>query len=252
MLKISLVGLGLAILLINGCSTSVTNFELFKTKKKIKKAKAKTTAASIEYKILPQDRLHIVLYKDPNQESIGTGKLGESMSDKGILVNAAGYIRLPLIGKVKVAGLSQTQAADKITKMYKKYLNTPSVYLEVLNKKIFVLGEVNKPGVISLDKEKMTLFEALAQAGDITNYGQKDKISIVSHIPGKGMVMRSVDITDFDNIKYADLMLRPNDIVYVRPDSWKKFKVASDEFITPFEVISKIAAPFVTIKYLTD
>jgi len=253
MWKSLLLGLGMAALMINGCSTSSANYEMLQTKNNAKINNVKTTAASIEYRILPQDRLQVMLYKDPNQESIGgSGELGESMSHKGILVNSAGYITLPLIGKVKVAGLTQTQAADKITRMYKKYLNTPSVYLEVLNKKIFVLGEVHKPGVIPLDKEKMTLFEALAHAGDVTDYGQKDKITVVSNIPGHGLQMRSVDITDFDHMKYADLMLRPNDIVYVRPDSWKQYKVASDEFTAPFETISKIASPFVTIKYLSD
>jgi len=240
-------------LLLDGCSSSSMNYEMIKTEKKQDLKSIKTTAASIEYRILPQDRLQVVLYKDPNQESMGgSGELGESMSKKGILVNAAGYITLPLIGKVKVAGLTQTQAADKITKLYKKYLNTPSVYLEVLNKKIFVLGEVKKPGVIPLDREKMTLFEALAQAGDVTDYARKDNIAIVSNIPGHGMRLRRVDLTDFDHMKYSDLMLRPNDIVYVRPDSWKQFKVASDEFTAPFETITKIASPFVTLKYLQD
>jgi len=243
----------IGVLIFNGCSSSSVNYEMLQTKNENISKNVKTTAASIEYRILPQDRLQVVLYKDPNQESMGgSGELGESMSKKGILVNAAGYITLPLIGKVKVAGLTQTQAADKITKLYKKYLNTPSVYLEVLNKKIFVLGEVKKPGVIPLDKEKMTLFEALAQAGDITDYARRDKISIVSNIPGHGLSMRTVDLTDFDHMKYSDLMLRPNDIVYVRPDSWKQYKVASDEFTAPFETITKIASPFVTIKYLQD
>jgi polysaccharide export outer membrane protein len=238
--------------MINGCSTDTEHYEMLKTSSKKKVNTIKTTAASMEYRILPQDRLQVVLYKDPNQESIGgSGELGQSMSNKGILVNAAGYITLPLIGKVKVSGLTQTQASDKITLMYKKFLNTPSVYLEVLNKRIFVLGEVNKPGVIQLDKEKMTLFEALAHAGDITDYGQKNNISVVSNIPGRGMVMRTVDLTDFDHMKYADLMLRPNDIVYVRPDSWKKFKVTSSKLTVPFETISKVASPFVTLKYLT-
>ena len=141
MWKSTLVGLGVVVLMLNGCSTSSANYEMLQTKSDAKINKIKTTAASIEYRILPQDRLQIMLYKDPNQESIaGSNELGESMSHKGILVNAAGYITLPLIGKVKVAGLTQSQAADKITKMYKKYLNTPSVYLEVLNKRIVVLG----------------------------------------------------------------------------------------------------------------
>jgi len=243
----------IGILILSGCSSSSVNYEMLQTEDEVSSKKVKTTAASIEYRILPQDRLQVVLYKDPNQESIGgSGELGESMSNKGILVNAAGYITLPLIGKVKVAGLTQTQAADKITRLYKKYLNTPSVYLEVLNKKIFVLGEVKKPGVITLDKEKITLFEALAQVGDVTDYARRDNISIVSYIPGHGLRMRSVDLTDFKHMKYSDLMLRPNDIVYVRPDSWKKYKVASDEFTAPFETITKIASPFVTIKYLQD
>jgi len=253
MWNLTIAGLGVAILIVSGCSTSSANYEMLQTKSDAKINNIKTTAASIEYRILPQDRLQVALYKDPNQESMGgSGELGQSMSNKGILVNAAGYITLPLIGKVKVAGLTQTQASDKITKMFKKYLNTPSVYLEVLNKRIFVLGEVRKPGVIPLDKEKMTLFEAIAHAGDITDYGQKNKITVVSNISGHGMQMRTVDLTDFDHMKYADLMLRPNDIVYVRPDSWKQFKVASDEFTAPFETITKIASPFVTIKYLSD
>ena len=158
----------------------------------------------------------------------------------------------PLAGKVKVAGLTQTQAADRITERYKTYLNTPSVYVEVLNKRLFVLGEVKKPGVIPIDKEKMTLFEALANAGDLTDDAVRNEIMILSNSPTKGMQIRTVDLTNFDTMKYASLMLRPNDIVYVKPDNWKEFKVASDNYTSPFETITKLAAPFVTLKYLAD
>jgi polysaccharide export outer membrane protein len=213
----------------------------------------KVTDRSIEYRILPQDRLDVVLYKDPNQESMGggSGELGQSMSKKGILVNAKGYITLPLISKVRVAGLSQTQAADKITRMYKKYLNTPSIYLEVLNKRIFVLGEVKKPGPITLDKEKMTLFEALAHAGDLTDSAVRKNIVILSNTT-HGLKMRRVDLTRFDTMNYASLMLRPNDIVYVQPDDWKEYRVASANFMAPLETISKITSSYITFKYLTD
>ena len=209
---------------------------------------------SIEYRILPQDRLEIALYKDPTQGATagGTNELGQSMNSKGILVNASGYVTLPLIGKVKVAGLSQSQAADRIIKHYKKYLNTPSVYVEVLNKRLFVLGEVKKPGVIDIDKEKMTLFEALAFAGDLTDTAVRNNIIILSNSPTKGMQMRTVDLTNFDTMNYASLMLRPNDIVYVQPNDWKEFRVASDNYTAPLETITKVAAPFVTLKYLFD
>ena len=232
-----------------GCG-SESEYKLLQTGHAVESQKI--TDRSIEYRILPQDRLEVVLYKDPNQENMATsGELGQRMTSKGILVDTAGNIVLPLIGKVHVAGLTQTQAADKITRLYKKYLNTPSVYLEVLNKRILVLGEVNKPGVIELDKEKMTLFEALAHAGDLTDSAVRDNIIILSN-DAHGMHIRRVDLTHFDTMTYASLMLRPNDIVYVQPDNWKEFKVASSNFTAPFETITKIASPFVTLKYLDN
>ena len=250
MKSISLVFVLLAAALFTGCSSD-SDYKLLQSSSHTVENK-NVGDRSIEYKILPQDRLEVILYKDPNQESVGgSGELGEKMNEHGILVNAAGYITLPLIGKVKVAGLTQSQAADKITRMYKKYLNTPSVYLEVLNKRLFVLGEVHKPGPITLDKEKMTLFEALAFAGDLTDSAVRNNIIIMSN-DKDGMHLRRVDLTRFDKMNYASLMLRPNDIVYVQPDDWKEFKVVSNNFTAPFETITKIAAPFVTIKYLSD
>ncbi|MFT7824904.1 MAG: polysaccharide biosynthesis/export family protein [Sulfurimonas sp.] len=249
--KVIITIMGL-LLFINGCSES-SNYKLMQTKDAESKKPTKVTSQSIEYRILPQDRLNIILYKNPEQSAaVAMQDLGQNMNSEGVLVNASGYIAMPLIGKIKVAGLTQTQAADSITSAYKKYLRTPSVYLEVMNKRIYVLGEVKKPGVVKLDKEKMTLFEALAFAGDLEDSAVRDNIIIVSNDPRKGLVMRSVDLTDFDTMNYAELMLRPNDIVYVQPDGWKEFRVASTNLTAPFETISKIASPFVTIKYLRD
>ena len=240
-------------LLLTGCAGN-KDYALVQTKSADTQT-VRVTDRSIEYRILPQDRLGISLYKDPagtSEEDLGSDELSQSMNEKGILVNAAGYVTLPLIGKTKVGGLSQSQAADRITAQYKKYLNTPTVYVEVLNKRLFVLGEVNKPGVVPIDKEKMTLFEALAHAGDVTDSAVRTEIMILSNHPTRGMQMRKVDLTNFDTMNYASLMLRPNDIVYVKPNDWKAFRVASDDYTSPFVTIAKIAAPFVTLKYLSD
>lgn len=208
---------------------------------------------NVEYLILPQDRLEVTLYKDPNQETmIAQQELGQSVNKKGILVNTKGFITLPLIGRVKVSGLTQTQAADRITTKYKKFINTPSVYLEVLNKRLYVLGEVNKPGVIELDKEKMTLIEALSFAGDLTDSAVRDRIAVLTSDKNNTMHIRYIDLTNFKTLKFNELLLRPNDIVYVQPNNWKPFKVASADFTSIFSTIGKIAAPFVSIKYLSD
>ncbi len=235
-------------LLMVGCTDK--SYELLQTQKPLNSQKV--SAASVEYKILPQDRLKIILYKDPGQISLeGNSKIGDNINPDGILVNANGYVKLPLVGKVKVAGLTQTQAADKIESLYRNELTDPSVYVEIMNKRLYVLGEVHKQGVVKLDKEKMTLFEAIAFAGGLTDSAVRNSIVIVS--PTKnGMQMRQVDLTNFDTMNYASLMLRPNDIVYVKPDKWKQFRVSSDGYTAPFKVISAIAAPFVTLKYLSD
>ena len=251
MLRIKLMTLAGVLLLLNGCSGQ--NYKLAQTSQEATVNTTKLSDRSMEYRILPQDRLEVALYKDPAQNSLSTNnELGQSMNSKGILVDAQGYITLPLVGKVKVSGLSQSGAASRITAQYKKFLNTPSVYVEVLNKRIYVLGEVNKPGVVKLDREKMTLFEAIAFSGDLTDSAVRDNIVILSNDIKHGMQMRRVDLTNFDTMNYASLMLRPNDIVYVQPDGFKEFRVSSDNFTAPFETIAKIASPFVTIKYLTD
>jgi polysaccharide export outer membrane protein len=251
MKKTSLLLAGI-LLLLNGC-TGNKDYELLQTQKTDTQT-VKVSDRSIEYRILAQDRLAVTLYKDPSQSSeLGMssgGELAQSMGKNGILVDTAGYIALPLIGKVKVAGLSQTQAANRITSGYKKFLNTPSVYVEVLNKRLFVLGEVKKPGVVKIDKEKMTLFEALATAGDLTDSAIRNEILILSNHGKKGMQLRKVDLTNFDKMNYSSLMLRPNDIVYVKPNSWKQFKVNSGNMASPFSLVAAVAAPFVTLKYL--
>lgn len=236
--------------LLTACSGK-SDYQLLQTAKPVEQKNL--TAASIEYKILPQDRLKVILYKDPGQISTEAAqKLGESINPEGILVNASGRIKLPLIGKVKVAGLTQTQAAERIESLYRRQLTDPSIYVEIMNKRIIVLGEVNKQGVVKIDKEKMTLFEALGFAGGFTDSAVRTSIIIMSHNQKRGLSIRKVDLTNFDAMNYANLMLRPNDIVYVQPDKWKKFRVASDNYTAPFATFTKIAAPFVTLKYLSD
>lgn len=250
MLKKEVLLLMVVALIIGGCS-SKSGYQLLQTEQNLSKQNVKISARSIEYRILAQDRLSISLYRDPEQGTDGRGSLGQEMNVKGTLVNAKGYIPLPLIGNIRVVGLTQTQAANRITKQYKKYLNTPSVYVEVMNKKLLVLGEVRNPGVVPIDKEKMTLFEALAHAGDFTDSAIKNSVVIVTNTKS-GMKMRTVDMTNFDTMNYASLMLRPNDIVYVKPNGWKEFKVTSSDVLSPLDPLLKLAGAFVTFKYLAD
>ncbi|MBD3790225.1 MAG: polysaccharide export protein [Campylobacterales bacterium] len=251
-MKITGMGIGwFFVLLLAGCS-SKSDYQLFQTNTKTAGQRV-VSDQMIEYRILPQDRLKISLYKNPEQVSAASSmdELGQNVNRDGILVDAAGYIALPLINQVRVAGLTQTQASERIARSYKKYLKNPTVYLEVMNKRVYVLGEVNKAGPVAVDKEKMTLLEALAFAGDMTDSAQRNSVVIITHNTANQMLLRTVDLTNFDSLRFADLMVKPNDIVYVQPNSWKQFKVISTDTTSIFETIGRIASPFVTIKYLT-
>jgi polysaccharide export outer membrane protein len=239
--------------LLQGCGNK-SNYVLLQSEQKTTN-KELSLKQSYEYIILPQDRLKIAIYRNPEltgETSNGSSQLGQDMQDSGVLVDTKGYISLPLVNHIKVAGITQTAAANLITQRYKRYLKIPTVYVEVLNKRVYVIGEVKQPGPVKVDREKLTLLEALAFAGDLTDAAIRDNILILSRNSQNKPYIRSVDLTNFDHLSMTNMILRPNDVVYVQPDGWKEYKVASDNFTAPFKTIAEIASPFVQIKYLTD
>lgn len=141
---------------------------------------------------------------------------GSSAQSFGYLVDVDGNIELPLVGKVKLEGLQNNQAADTLRKKLLLYLKEPSVTIRNINFKISVLGEVNRTGVYTIPTEKITLPEVLSLAGDLTIYGKRDNVMIIREESGKREYIR-VDLTSrklFDSPYYY---LHKNDVVYVEP-----------------------------------
>ena len=234
----------LIVLLLSACESGRSDYELMQSQQPVK-SEAKRAVGKIEYLIQPNDRLSVLIYQYPELTPT-------DMNTKGLLVNSRGYISLPLIHQVKVSGYSQSGAARMLESRYKKYLTDPSLNLEVINKRVYVLGEVKKPGVVQLENEYMTILQAIASSGGLTDQAQRDSVFIVNQDGQRNMRMRKVDLTSFASLQSTNLMIKPNDIIYVQPNKWKSFRVASDDFTAPFETITKIAAPFVTLKYLSD
>ncbi len=201
-----------------------------------------------EYKILPHDRISIMVYQHPD---LSTTTPMMATQDKGMLVDAEGIVSLPLLEDVKIAGLTQTQASQKVEQGYDKYLNYSKVRIEVLNKRAYVIGEVKKPGELTLDNEQITLLQALARAGDFTETANRQKILIIrSKQNGSETLM--VDLTDENSITHASLMIRPNDIVYVMPTNMKAINTNIASITPVFQLISNILSPFVSYTYLKN
>lgn len=231
-------------LLVSACDIGRSDYELMQSQEPVK-SEVKLAMEEIEYKIQPNDRLSVIMYLYPELEPT-------NLNEEGLLVDSRGYISLPLIHKVKVSGHSQSSAARMLEERYKKYLTDPSLNLEVINKRIYVLGEVKTPGVVQLKNEYMNILQAIASAGGLTDEAQRDAVFIVNENGDNNMRMRKVDLTSFSALQASNLMIKPNDIIYVQPSKWKSFRVASDDFTSPFVTITKVAAPFVTLKYLSD
>ncbi|NEU10260.1 polysaccharide export protein [Flavihumibacter sp. R14] len=138
----------------------------------------------------------------------------------GYLVDPDGNITLPLVGKLQLKGLSTPAATELITAKLDKYLQQPTVSLRILNYKVSVLGEVNRPSVYTIPNEQITLPEALSLAGDLTIYGMRNNIMVIRESNGKREFNR-IDLTRRDLFSSPYYYLHANDVVYVEPTKGK-------------------------------
>lgn len=148
-----------------------------------------------------------------NPSVAATNPLGRT---SGYLVDADGTIKLPLIGQVAVAGLTNSKASELIGSKLEPYLKEPTVNVRNLNFRISVLGEVAHPALFSIPNEQISLPEALGLAGDLTIYGRRDNILIIREENNKRVFTR-LDLTRRDVFTSPFYSLHPNDVIYVEP-----------------------------------
>jgi len=135
--------------------------------------------------------------------------------------------------------------------MKRVLLYDAEVYLEVLNKRAYILGEVKKPGEIRLFNEKTSLIQLIAQAGDLKDTANRHAI-VVLKARGEKVYTETVDLTGANSIRMASLMIYPNDIVYVAPNNIKSINVGIQEVMPALGLVGRIITPIASIKYLTD
>jgi len=238
-------------LLFQGCSFK-EDYVLFNKSKILKQNKLETSTihknVKFEYKIVPHDRISLIVYQHPDL-STTIPTLG--IVDKGMLVDSDGIVSLPLLEDVKISGLTQKEASKTIEEGYNEYLNYSKVRVEVLNKRAYVVGEVKQPGEFPLENEQLTLLQAIAQAGDFTDTANRQQILVIrSEQNGARTFM--IDLTDVNSITHANLMIKPNDIVYVLPTSMKAINTNITSINPIFSLISNILSPFVSYTYLKN
>ncbi|MDE6393624.1 MAG: polysaccharide biosynthesis/export family protein [Muribaculaceae bacterium] len=187
--------------------------------------------------VQPDDKLAIVVTsKDPElavafnlaiaQYRIGTGTNGSTAESKAAAytVDPDGNIDFPLLGTLHVAGLNRYGVSELIKReiLSRELVKDPVVTVEYLNAKISVLGDVSKPGDYLIERDNMTLLQALSAAGDLNITGLRQNVLVVREENGKDVAYR-VDLTDTKSLMQSPAYyLRQNDIVYVEPNNTRK------------------------------
>jgi polysaccharide export outer membrane protein len=138
----------------------------------------------------------------------------------GYLIDEEGNIDFPVIGKIRLAGLSRSLAIDTLKKLINPYLSQPTILLRILNYKITVLGEVRNPGTFTIPNERVTLLEALGIAGDLNITAVRKNVLVVRDVNGKKTEYR-IDLTSKELFSSPVYYLSQNDVVYVEPNRAK-------------------------------
>ncbi len=214
-----------------GCEALYPSYML-KTPKDYHFDKLVDSTTAVNYKISPNDFVNMRLFSQDGyhiidltntSNSSGTSGSGATTTASAVstsidyLVESDGNVKLPVIGRVQIAGLTVKEATDMLEKQYSKYYIRPYVLINVSNRRVIVFpGDPGTARVIPLQNNNTTLIEALALAGGLTESGKARQIKLIRGDPAKPQVYL-IDLYTIDGIKQGNTILQANDIIYVTP-----------------------------------
>lgn len=186
------------------------------------------TNSSPEYKLQPHDMIYVQIYSSLDNASSAlfqsTTQSGSTMqaNDNTLYltsyeVDNDGNIDLPTIGKINVLGMSIEEAQNAIKQKAEEFSEGITVTCRMVTFRIKVAGEVNKPGIYTFYQPSVNIFDALLAAGDLTYYGNRQKVRIVRKSETEDAIY-TLDIRKASVMKNKNYYLRPGDIVYVEPN----------------------------------
>jgi polysaccharide export outer membrane protein len=179
-----------------------------------------------DYKLKPNDEMYIQInsldeaaanvFSNTRQDYYLGSIQPYSASLMSYSIDKDGYLLLPVIGKILVRDKTITEVSTILKDSLNHILNQPIVTVKLVTRYVSVLGEVRNPGHFPYAQDKLTIYDALGLAGDITDYGNRDNVILIRNINGENIRI-NVDITKSDILASDYYNLRPNDIVYVKP-----------------------------------
>ena len=183
--------------------------------------------AYTEPRLKPNDMVSVPIHTLESQSPVG-GAAGSaqsgsstSQSSGGYMIGTDGNADLPLVGKTQLAGLTTSEAKEQIRKKAQQYFKDPVVNVRYTNFTVMVLGEVAKPGPVTVANEKISIVDAIGMASDMTAYGKRDNVLLVREENGKNVYVR-FDLSSSKTFESPYFYLKSGDIIYVEPNTVKK------------------------------
>lgn len=201
-----------------------------------------------EYKIKSEDELYIQvnsldetaanIFINSGQLSLYNGSIqpyGASLIS--YRVDRDGYLNLPVIGRMFAKDKTITEVTSMLKESLINVLNQPAVSVKLVNRYVSVLGEVNEPGHYPVTQEKLSVFDALGMAGDISEYGNRKEVVLIRNTDGQN-VRVNMNLTKSDILGSEFYSLKPNDIIYVKPLREKFWGMRQFPFAILFSTIT--------------
>lgn len=177
-----------------------------------------------------------------NQSSTGMSG-GTTNLLSGNLIDQYGDIEIPMVGLIKVSGMTLKEAEKVINSRVSEYLNYVTVTVKLLSYRISVIGEVKSPGIKQIDRANLTILDAISYGGDITDMGNRRKVRLIRKEANRNKVY-TIDMSSVNLLASDFYYLRPDDVIYVEPLKYKVVQVNSSTIALGFSAFSVTLAVF--------
>ena len=134
------------------------------------------------------------------------------------LIDVDGNIDFPVLGTLKLQGLSRVEATELLKAKLAEYIKNPIVNVRLINFTVTILGEVNRPGTFTVQNERISLSDALGLAGDLTIYGKRNNLLLIREVDGKKRYAK-FDLNSVNVLNSPNYYLTQNDVIYVQPNN---------------------------------
>ena len=195
------------------------------------------TVSALDPEAISNFNLPLTSYALPGTLSVNTTPVLQNY-----IVDSEGYIIFPVIGKIKLESLTIDEASNLIKEKISQYANNPIVSVRFHNYQVTVLGEVNNPGRFTFNTQRISIFDAIGMASDLTIYGRRLNVLIIREVEGK-LEYGRVDLSSSEIFSSPYYFLKQNDVIYVEPSGERTLATQQvNLYLSIFSTITTVTA----------